>query len=255
MTGPADVQGRFPLPSEFMQTLTFQHKIGDIVTLNYNAAGVFRKHGIDFCCGGGISLAEACRRNDLEPEVLLEELQTAVKPQAAGEQDFGSWRMSLLISWITETHHRYVREKTAEILAWTAKVANRHGQTLAANIRIHQLFEQLVPELLEHLASEEQRVFPLILQLQKCLDEGEAPPQGLKYALIKEFEAMEDEHEHAGDIMKEISRLTGGYNLDAAACSTWRVLWQNLEAFEQDLHKHVHLENNILFEKARRLLV
>lgn len=238
-----------------MQTISSEHKIGEIVSLNYQAAGVFSKYNIDFCCGGGISVAEACKRKNLPAEVLLKELNLAVRQNSAETLDYASWSVSLLISWITEKHHRYVRGATDVILAWSAKVADRHGQTLPENIRIHELFKGLVPELLAHLASEEDRVFPLLLELEARQKAGTPIADELRNALKAELTQTENEHDHAGAVMKEINALTLGYNPPEMACTTWRVLWHKLSEFEQDLHKHVHLENNILFRKAGPLLV
>lgn len=236
------------------QDLTQQH-VGHIVSDNYQAANVFKRYGIDFCCGGGISLAEACRRKELDPNEVVSQLQQI---PAAGSGDTGenyaAWSPQLLISYITETHHRYVRGSVDEIAFFAAKVARRHGENYPENVAISEAFSRLVPELLDHLETEESTIFPLI---QKAAIEKAAhgrPLANTAMALRAELDEMVEEHEAAGNTMKKIAALSNDYTPPEGACTTYRVLYKNLQQFEADLHKHVNLENNILMPKAEALL-
>ncbi|MCH8569078.1 MAG: iron-sulfur cluster repair di-iron protein [Balneolales bacterium] len=236
-----------------MQILNEQQQIGEIVAINYRAAGLFRRYGIDFCCGGGISLEEACRRKKLNTLQLLNELQQECT-ESGGSENYAQWSVPLLTTYIVETHHRYVRRKSEELLAFAAKVASRHGNTHPENTEIYHLLSALVPELMEHLVSEESHAFPLITKATREVEENGKISDDLKKRLNELLEEMENEHESAGDIMKQIRLLSHDYTTPSGACQTYQVLYKGLEEFEQDLHKHVHLENNILFKKARKLL-
>jgi len=237
-----------------MNTFNDQLKIGEIVSQDYRAAGLFRKYGIDFCCGGGISLAEACRRKNLDTQSLLGELEQVLTNGTGRSENYNSWSIPLLITYIQETHHRYVRAKTDELLAFASKVAWRHGDTHPENVQIYQTFSDLVPELMEHLESEEQRVFPLIQRLHEEIQSNGTVSEELRNELMAEFKEMEEEHEAAGNAMKKIRGFSRDFTPPEGACTTYRVLYQGLADFEADLHKHVHLENNILFRKAEALL-
>jgi len=237
-----------------MQTLHDQLKIGEIVSQNYRAAGLFRKYDIDFCCGGGISIAEACKQKNINSGKLLAELEQELEGNQATAENYNQWSIPLLITYIEETHHKYVRAKTDELLAFASKVAWRHGDSHPENVEIFNTLSAMVPELMEHLESEERRVFPLISEVyEQTRDDGSVSPE-LALSLKSEFTAMENEHESAGDAMKKIRELSHQFTPPEGACTTYRVLYEGLEDFERDLHKHVHLENNILFVKAIHLL-
>jgi len=227
-----------------------EQKIGDIVAKNFHAAGVFRKYNIDFCCGGGISLQKASEKRGVDvAEIEAEIKQIMEKPDQSGEK-YSTWSASFLIEYILNTHHAFVRSKLDEIGFYAQKVAKVHGEHYPENIRIAELFEEISKEMVSHMASEENRVFPLIKTIEKLTSTRKEVPVELISELKTELELMENEHEAAGGIMKEIRALSHDYNPPADACTTYRILYKNLEAFEQDLHKHVHLENNILFKKA-----
>jgi len=237
-----------------MNTINEQLSVGEIVSQNYQAAGLLRSYDIDFCCGGGISLAEACRRKGVDLGEVTQRLTSLSGQPGVTNENYESWSMSLLMQYIVETHHSYVRAKVDELMAFTAKVARRHGEHHPENVEIFQIMSDLVPELLTHLESEEDRVFPLIKKLEYCLKNQQRLPAELVSDLRREFAGMEEEHEGAGAAMRKIRELSNNFTPPAEACATWQVLYKSLDEFEQDLHKHVHLENNILFKKAAAAL-
>lgn len=228
--------------------------VGEIVASNYNAAGVLKEYGIDFCCGGGISLAKACEKKGADLDQVSNQIVNISDSNTGSHQNYTDWEPDFLIDYIINNHHSFVRRKVDEIPVYAAKVASVHGERHPENIEIYRHFNTLANEMIEHLESEEVRVFPLIKQIHTSLKNSETPDAEWTEKLRKELDLMEEEHEAAGDLMKIIRELSNGFTPPADACATYRILYQNLEGFENDLHRHVHLENNILFKKAEKLL-
>jgi regulator of cell morphogenesis and NO signaling len=228
-------------------------QIGDIVAQNFHAAGVFKEFGIDFCCGGGVPLNVICEKKGISLEKVTNKLRSL--PTGGGpRQNFNEWEPDFLIDYIINNHHTFVRKKVDEISTYAAKVAKVHGERHPHNVEIYQHFITLANEMLEHLESEEKVVFPLIKKMWAQYREGQPIEERWIGQLREELLEMEDEHEAAGDLMKAISQLSNGFTPPEDACATYRILYQNLAGFEEDLHQHVHLENNILFKKAEALL-
>lgn len=228
--------------------------IGDIVADNYHAAGVFKEFGIDFCCGGGKPLGEVCERKGLDTDQVTLKLRNIPTGNSAGHQNFKQWEPDFLIDYIINNHHTFVRTKTEEILGYAAKVARVHGERHPNNIEIYQLFSALAAELMDHLEDEESTVFPLIKNIYRKAKENTEIDTELIARLREELIKMVDDHDGAGDLMKKIRALSNDFTPPADACATYTILYQNLAGFEEDLHQHVHLENNILFKKAEALL-
>jgi regulator of cell morphogenesis and NO signaling len=231
-----------------------KQKIGDIVSDNYHAAGVFKAHGIDFCCGGGRPLGTVCEEQGIDLTALTEELKSIPWVNHSSGDNYNDWSPSFMIDYIINTHHTFVRQKTREIPIYAAKVAKVHGERHPENVEIFKLFTSLSNELIEHLSDEEQAVFPLIKTVSEKRDRGEAISDNEMNELKNQLKLMIDDHEGAGQIMAKIRELSNDFTPPADACRTYRVLYQNLAGFEENLHKHVHLENNILFRKIERLV-
>jgi len=232
---------------------TEQTTIREIVADDFRTAAVFQKFGLDFCCGGGKTIDDACRERDLDPRVVLGELDKVHTAPSNGTPKFNAWDTAFLIDYIVHNHHRYVREAIPIILGHTRKVATVHGGRHPETIRVAEGFAQTARDLEMHMRKEEEVLFPHIKRLVQAEREGERiglPPFG---SVRNPIRMMEAEHVVAGDEMAEIRSLTNGYTPPADACMTYRVSYQELEQFEDDLHRHVHLENNILFPKAVEL--
>lgn len=228
--------------------------VGEIVAQNYHAAGVFRRHGLDFCCGGNITLKSACEKNQLYVDEMIQELLNIPWNQPAADENYMAWQPDYLIDYIEKTHHTFVRSKTDEIAVYAAKVAHVHGERHPENKLIYDHFISLARELMQHMDSEEKRVFPLIKDIYRARVSGKPVGPEETEALQKELELMTAEHEAAGDLMAAIRKLSNNFTPPDDACATYRILYQNLAGFESDLHKHVHLENNILFRKAEKFV-
>ncbi len=222
--------------------------IGQMVAQDYRVAGVFRRYGIDFCCRGGRTLADVCAEKGLDladVEQALSELQKEPAPRQLNAQD---WKADFLADYIEQRHHTYVRKMLPEISAYAEKVAKVHGKHHPETLEIWKYWQALAAELASHLLKEERMLFPYIRQLANAsASEAPAPPFGTVQNPVR---MMEMEHENAGEMMRTIRTLSHDFSPPQDACMTYRVLYQLLEAFEADLHEHVHLENNILFGKA-----
>jgi regulator of cell morphogenesis and NO signaling len=167
--------------------------------------------------------------------------------------DYNNWELDFLTDHILNVHHNYVEQNIPLILTYCEKVAKVHGKTHPEVIKIRDLFYQIAGELASHLKKEELILFPFIKKAVKAEKEGSSlqrPPFGTAENPVR---MMEAEHESAGELFKEIARLSDGYTAPEGACNTFRAMYAKLDEFEQDLHLHVHLENNILFPKALEL--
>jgi len=226
--------------------------IRDIVASDYRTAAVFQRHGLDFCCNGGRTVAQGCRDAGADAAVLLRELDAVLETPAAGVPRYATWNAQTLIAYIVDNHHRFVRESIPPLLRHTAKVATVHGGRHPELVHIATLFSRVADEMIEHMMKEEQVLFPFIAALETSAAGGPRPqpPFG---TVANPIRMMEAEHRFVGDAMAEIRHLTGNYTPPADACATYRVSFQELDAFERDLHEHVHLENNLLFPKASAL--
>lgn len=234
-----------------METLK-DKTVAELVTKNIKTAHVFKKYGIDFCCGGGISIEKACENKEIDFSKLEEELLAADAP-VAKNLNYDSWELDFLTDHIVNVHHSYVEESIPLLIQYTARVAKVHGEHHPEVVEIEKLFHQVAGELVTHLKKEEIILFPFIKKMVKAEKENiclETPGFGTAENPIK---MMEAEHEDAGDILKEIARLSNNYIPPEGACNTYRAMYAKLDEFEQDLHLHIHLENNILFPKALKL--
>ena len=164
--------------------------------------------------------------------------------------NYDSWKLDFLVDHIENIHHSYVTESTPLVLQYAAKVAKVHGHHYKEVIEINGLFIEVSQELAAHMKKEELILFPFIKQLVKADKEGVKANQPHFGTVNNPIAMMEEEHENAGDILKEIKQLSNNYTPPEGACNTFKALYAKLEEFEQDLHQHIHLENNILFPKA-----
>lgn len=226
--------------------------VAEVVTENIKASNVFKKHGIDFCCGGGISLEKACAKHKVDYAILEKEL-VAVDEVPNRTYDYNSWELDFLLDHIVNIHHTYVEQSLPIISQYSEKVANVHGQHHDEVIEINRLFQEAAGDLAAHLKKEELVLFPFIKQLHKADKEGTDLSTANFGTVNNPINVMENEHETVGDIFKTIAKLTNNYTPPEEACNTFRALYASLEEFEQDLHQHIHLENNILHPKALAL--
>ncbi|MFV0529952.1 MAG: iron-sulfur cluster repair di-iron protein [Flavobacteriales bacterium] len=227
--------------------------VAEFVRENIKTTDIFYRYGIDYCCGGGISIEEACKRKNIGVEELLKQLEIVNKEVIQEDVDYKSWALDDLINHIVQKHHQYVRESIPVIIQYSDKVAKVHGKSHPEVIKINKLFHEVAKELTSHMQKEENILFPYIadlLKVQEGTKENQIPPFGTVNNPIR---MMIAEHEEAGSLLSEIARLSSNYTPHEEACNTFRALYSKLKEFEQDLHIHIHLENNILFIRAIEL--
>ncbi|MGG7035150.1 MAG: iron-sulfur cluster repair di-iron protein [Flavobacterium sp.] len=235
-----------------METLE-RMTIGELVAQDFRTAAVFSKHGIDFCCKGNRTIEEACEKKDIDTTDLKQELGTVLSLKNDNGIDFKSWPLDLLADYIEKTHHRYVEEKIPVLLQFLDKLCKVHGASHPELFEINDLFRGCAGELTQHMKKEELILFPFIKKMAKAILTSEAitmPPFG---SVENPIHMMKEEHENEGERFRKIALLTNDYTPPADACNTYRVTFAMLNDFEQDLHKHIHLENNILFPKAIKM--
>ncbi|MGG5253292.1 iron-sulfur cluster repair di-iron protein [Neobacillus sp. SM06] len=219
--------------------------VKDIVNELPKSSDLFKKHRIDFCCGGNIPLANAAEERGLDPKTIVAELQTLFTASEPNENEMEEWIHSdtrSLIEHIVLAYHRPLEEELAMLSPYVTKVARVHGENHPELLKVYELFYAFKKEMLEHTAKEEETVFPLIQQL----NDGTAPNREEAINAIVE---LEKEHDAAGAILKELRDVTADYELPFDACGTYRLVYKRLEALEEQTFMHVHLENNILFPR------
>jgi len=221
--------------------------IGEIVTQDFRAAEISKNAGIHFCCGGSQTLEQACKEKNLDSSVLETELAKLENTTVNALHNFNEWNLDFLCDYIVNTHHKTVLKLLPQLTVYTQKIAQVHGANHQELIAIANLFDKINEELLQHLRNEEEVLFPAIKELLKSNSEE------AKATVISEITRMKGEHEFAGGAMDKINVLSDNYSVPADGCSTYQVTYKLLEQFEDDLHIHVHLENNILYPKALKL--
>jgi regulator of cell morphogenesis and NO signaling len=224
--------------------------LGDIVANDYRAAGVFDRFGLDFCCGGKRTFGEACAAARLDPAAVGAELAKLSATSGADDVPDASWPVEELAHYIVRRHHGYVRQQLPVIGGHLEKLVAVHGERHPELRQIAGHFAELSGELQRHMMKEEQILFPYVQQLAASAEFGLEPPVGMFGSVSNPIRMMEAEHRYAGDELGVIRGLSANYSVPADGCTTYRVCYEALAAFDADLRQHIHLENNILFPGA-----
>ncbi|WP_412476945.1 iron-sulfur cluster repair di-iron protein [Flavobacterium sp. TBRC 19031] len=230
-----------------------QITVGEFVAGDFRTAAVFSKYGIDFCCKGNRTLEEVCEKKGLDVYSIQDELNAVLESKSDNNIDFKSWPIDLLIDYIEKTHHRYVEEKSTALLFYLDKLCKVHGQRHPELFEIGLHFKICATELAQHMKKEELILFPFVKKMFNALRDRESIEQPHFGTVNNPIAMMQDEHENEGERFRIIAKLTDNYNPPVDACETYRVTFAMLKEFEQDLHKHIHLENNIVFPKAQAM--
>jgi regulator of cell morphogenesis and NO signaling len=232
---------------------TFVKTIGEIVAADYSTAKVFESNGIDFCCGGNVSLAAVCAGKGLDLAAITSELEKVQSQPAERNQNYSSWTLPFLADYIVNTHHAYLKENDEQIAAYARKIAGVHGEHHPEVIQVTTIFEKIATDMAAHLKEEEEVFFPAVKRADAARIAGITPDakdrETIRVSLIK----LHREHEEIGNAVHTIRHISKEYTIPGDGCNTFMITYQKLKEFEDDLHKHVHLENNILFPKAAEL--
>ncbi len=223
----------------------------DIVSNNFNTASVLEKYGLDFCCKGGVSLQEACAKKNLDYERVAQELSEVSYEESS--QRYFRWDVPFLADYIVNEHHSYAKAQTPLIFHHLEKVVQAHGDRHPEVIQAEAVFHSSASALDHHMLREEKVLFPFIKALALARSTGIEPPIAPFGSVGSPIAVMLDEHEIVGEELAHIRSLLDDFTPPEDACTTMKLLYQELDAFEKDLHKHVFLENVILFPKAMKL--
>jgi len=213
-------------------------RVGQVAAEHPLATRVFARHQIDFCCGGGRPLSEVCGDLGIDCNKLIEEIKTELETTPDAGERWDQSPLEDLIDHILTTYHAPLKEELPRLETMAEKVLKVHGEKDPERLsELLNVFRGLKHELDAHMAKEEQILFPMIKAGQGALANGP-------------ISVMEHEHDSAAVALRQLRRLTDDYEVPAAACNTWRALWHGLAALEESMHRHIHLENNILFPRA-----
>ncbi len=229
---------------------TSEASIGELVASDYRKAEIFKKHHIDFCCGGKKTLTQVCADKKLDIVEIERELRSLNLAKSLPSQDYMAWDLNFLVDHVLHTHHAYVKTSTPILLEYTKKLARVHGPNHPELIELAEKFNEVANELESHMQKEEQVLFPYIKELCAVTDEAKQSGSCSFGSIKNPIWMMENEHEAVGAILNDMRSMTNNYSLPEDACTTYKVTFLKLNEFEEDLHQHIHLENNIIFPKS-----
>lgn len=232
---------------------TSEKTIGEIVADDYRTARVFESHKIDFCCGGNVALAAACETKGIDLAAIEKELDVVKAEPVDRSQNYASWELPFLADYIINAHHTYLKENTGQIAAYAHKIASVHGPNHPEVVEIAAIFDRVAADMAAHLREEEEVFFPAIKRVHGDGKSGSAASAKDIETIKTSLGKLTHEHEVIGDAIHTINHLAKDYAIPDDVCNTFVVTYRKLKEFEDDLHKHVHLENNILFLKAAQL--
>jgi len=227
--------------------------VGQIAAKDLRKAEVFKKYGIDFCCGGKKTVKEVCDEKGLDFDQVTQELRQTAQSVTGGNNNFNEWNPDFLADYIVNTHHNYVRKYLPELRGYAIKVARVHGAHHPELISINKLVEDINEELTDHMAVEEKILFPRVKQIVQSINNGVAYSNDDAVKLQSLVGDMENEHKSVDNLYREIHKYSNDFAIPGDACASYSLFYKMLEEFENDLHVHIHLENNILFPKAVEL--
>ncbi len=231
-------------------TVSITNTVRDLATGIPGATRIFEQLGIDYCCGGGRTLADACNRFHVSIDQVVSELESAAQSKEGSPQNWQTESLTTLSTHIVDTHHVYTMQELVRLENLLDKVCSRHGTNHPELLSLRDIFLHLKQELIPHMLREEQVLFPYIARMEDAVTNHREIHPPFFGTIQNPVRMMATEHDTAGDLLRELRRISSNYTPPPDACISYQTLYQALAELEADLHKHIHLENNILFPRA-----
>lgn len=235
-----------------MNVETAVKTISDIVKEDYRTADVFKKYGINYCCGGNASLEDACRLQKLDVQLVQQDLRSATTTLSLPSTlRFGDWSIDFLVDYIENIHHAYLKDSLPILQSQIASFVKGHKKKYPSLEKIDEIFSELSSFILDHVSEEEEYIFPYIKQISNTYKRKEVYGNLFVKTLRKPLEqVLQSEHKHIAALLHQLRVATNFYQFGAEACTNHQVVFRKLKELDADLVQHKHLENNILFPKA-----
>lgn len=224
--------------------------IGEIAAKDLRKAEVFKKFGIDFCCGGKKTVRQVCAEKGIDYNAVESALQQIGNDSVTGNTNYNEWNIDFLADYVVNTHHSYVRKYLPEIKGFATKIAAVHGPHHPELLTIKELVEEIHDEMFEHMEIEEKEVFPIVKKIVQAKNSNTPLAIEGGQSIAAMVLDMEHDHDHVGRALEKIRELSNNFAIPADACTSYRLTFKMIEEFESDLFIHIHLENNIMFPKA-----
>lgn len=225
-------------------------RIGQLVAENYAYATVFENHAIDFFCHGTQTIAEAAKESSVNSDVLIEQLKKIPQGNFKVEEDYNTWPLTKLANHIESTHHRFTETKITELKPLLKKLVEESSKTNPEVKELQEIFEISAGDMASHMKKEELVLFPFIRKMEET-KKSHAQITVPHFGTVENpVNMMLHEHDEQSKLLRKMKELTHNYTLPKNASATFKTVYEYLKAFDMDMHKHIHLENNILFPKA-----
>mgnify|MGYP000597305407 CR=1 FL=1 len=231
-------------------TVSTTNTVRDLAIGIPGATRIFEQLGIDYCCGGNRTLADACDRFQIPIDRVVSELEFATQAKESAASNWQTESLTDLSAHIVDTHHVFTKQELTRLEKLMDKVCSRHGGNHPELDSLREIFSQLKQDLIPHMLREEQVLFPYIARMEEAVADAKEIPPPFFGTVQNPVRMMAMEHDTAGDLLRELRQISNGYTPPPDACISYQTLYQGLAELEADLHQHIHLENNILFPRA-----
>ncbi|MDD4109602.1 MAG: iron-sulfur cluster repair di-iron protein [Prolixibacteraceae bacterium] len=234
-------------------SITSDTQVGEVVKLNFKTAQLFQENNIDYCCGGSKTISEACNEAGVKPEQLIAQLEKIAENIDPDSDYINNLTPDELCDYIVKRHHSYVKKNIPFLKKSLEKICDVHGEKHPELFEIKKLFDESAGDLIMHMQKEEIMLFPYIQKMVIAKRDGSPVSKSAFGSVTNPIRMMVSDHDTEGKRFDKIAELSGNYSLPDDACTTYEAAIKHLNEFESDLHRHIHLENNILFPKAIEL--